>query len=74
MNINTLVNRPVLVENQETKRYLFSDGEPIKGNRGDEGGCIRSEESSGVGYHSRRHLIASLTSMSKVQARNSYSK
>ncbi|MDF5731862.1 MAG: hypothetical protein PUP92_28615 [Rhizonema sp. PD38] len=21
-----------------TKRYLFSDGEPIKGNRGDEGG------------------------------------
>ena len=40
VNINTLVNRPVLVENQETKRYLFSDGEPIKGNRGDEGGCI----------------------------------
>ncbi|MEH2241721.1 hypothetical protein [Nostoc sp.] len=25
-----------------TKRYLFSDGNPIKGNRGDEGGWLAS--------------------------------
>ena len=26
------------IENVETRRYLFQDGKPIKGNRGDEGG------------------------------------
>ena len=36
--LNDLINKPVLIENQETKRYLFSDGPVIKGNRGDEGG------------------------------------
>ncbi|WP_225895445.1 hypothetical protein [Dendronalium phyllosphericum] len=41
-NINDLLNKPVLIENQQTKRYLFSDGEPIKGNRGDEGGWLAS--------------------------------
>ncbi len=40
--INELLNKPVLIENQETKRYLFSDGAPIKGNRGDEGGWLAS--------------------------------
>jgi hypothetical protein len=29
-----------LIENVETKRYLFSDGEPIKGKRGAEGGWL----------------------------------
>jgi hypothetical protein len=38
VSINELVNKPVLIENQETKRYLFSDGPPIRGERGDEGG------------------------------------
>ena len=33
-----LLNTSVVVENKETKRYLFSDGEPIKGDRGAEGG------------------------------------
>ncbi|EAW36579.1 hypothetical protein L8106_28416 [Lyngbya sp. PCC 8106] len=33
-----LLNTSVLVENKETKRYLFSDGEPIQGDRGAEGG------------------------------------
>jgi hypothetical protein len=37
-NIDELTNQPVLIENQETKRYLFSDGSAIKGNRGAEGG------------------------------------
>ncbi|MHC5718031.1 MAG: LamG-like jellyroll fold domain-containing protein, partial [Nostoc sp.] len=37
-----LLNKPVLIENQETRRYLFCDGEPIKGNRGDEGGWAAS--------------------------------
>ena len=41
-NINELLNKPVLIENQETKRYLFSDGQPIKGNRGDEKGWAAS--------------------------------
>ncbi|MEC4816880.1 MAG: lamin tail domain-containing protein, partial [Scytonema sp. PMC 1069.18] len=41
-NINELLNKPVLIENQETKRYLFSDGAPIKGKRGDEGGWLAS--------------------------------
>ncbi|MCP6760183.1 MAG: lamin tail domain-containing protein [Fischerella sp. CENA71] len=41
-NINELLNKPVLIENQETKRYLFSDGEPIKGQRGSEGGWLAS--------------------------------
>ena len=30
------------VENVETKRYLFQDGEKIKGERGDEGGWLAS--------------------------------
>jgi hypothetical protein len=42
LSINQLVNKPVLIENQETKRYLFSDGSPIKGNRGSEGGWLAS--------------------------------
>ncbi|BCL39084.1 lamin tail domain-containing protein [Nostoc sp. MS1] len=42
VNINDLINKSVFIENQETKRYLFSDGEPIKGNRGDEGGWLAS--------------------------------
>ncbi|WP_341529994.1 lamin tail domain-containing protein [Nostoc sp. UHCC 0302] len=41
-NLNELLNKPVLIENQETKRYLFSTGEPIKGQRGDEGGWLTS--------------------------------
>ncbi|WP_248277810.1 hypothetical protein [Brasilonema sp. UFV-L1] len=41
-NINELLNKPVLIENQVTKRYLFSDGVPIKGKRGDEGGWLAS--------------------------------
>ena len=41
-NINELVNKPVLIENLETKRYAFSAGDPIKGNRGDEGGWLSS--------------------------------
>ncbi|MFN6463663.1 MAG: lamin tail domain-containing protein [Nostoc sp. DedVER02] len=40
--LNELLNKPVLIENQETKRYLFSTGEPIKGERGDEGGWLAS--------------------------------
>ena len=40
--INELLNKPVLIENQETKRYLFSDGPPIKGERGGEGGWAAS--------------------------------
>ena len=31
-----------IIENVETKRYLFQDGEKIKGNRGDEGGWLAS--------------------------------
>ncbi|MGH7999298.1 MAG: hypothetical protein ACREPR_07710 [Brasilonema sp.] len=41
-NINELLNKPVFIENQQTKRYLFSDGAPIKGKRGDEGGWLAS--------------------------------
>jgi len=41
-NINDLLNKPVFFESQETKRYLFSTGEPIKGQRGDEGGWLAS--------------------------------
>jgi len=41
-SINELINKPVLIENQETKRYLFADGAPIKGKRGDEGGWLAS--------------------------------
>ncbi|RCJ19632.1 hypothetical protein A6770_05685 [Nostoc minutum NIES-26] len=40
--LNELLNKTVLIENQETKRYLFSVGEPIKGQRGDEGGWLAS--------------------------------
>ncbi|BAZ27592.1 hypothetical protein NIES4074_00190 [Cylindrospermum sp. NIES-4074] len=42
VSISELVNKPVLIENLVTKRYLFSDGDPIKGNRGDEGGWLIS--------------------------------
>ena len=31
-----------IIENIATKRYLFSDGNPIKGNRGDENGWLSS--------------------------------
>ncbi|MEJ6480844.1 lamin tail domain-containing protein [Nostoc punctiforme UO1] len=41
-NIDEILNKPVFIENQETKRYLFSDGEPIKGERGNEGGWLAS--------------------------------
>jgi len=40
--LNDLVNKTVFIENLETKRYLFSDGNPIKGNRGAEGGWLAS--------------------------------
>jgi hypothetical protein len=33
-----LLNTSVFIENTETRRYLFCDGEPIKGERGAEGG------------------------------------
>jgi hypothetical protein len=33
-----LLDTSVFIENKETKRYLFCDGEPIKGERGAEGG------------------------------------
>ncbi len=35
-------NGGFLIENLETKRYLFSDGSPIKGDRGAEGGWLSS--------------------------------
>jgi len=38
----TLLDKPVLIENLETKRYLFSDGPAISGNRGAEGGWLAS--------------------------------
>ncbi len=38
VNINELINKPVIIENQETHRELFSDGKPITGERGDEKG------------------------------------
>ncbi|MGF1979166.1 MAG: hypothetical protein RMY30_026735 [Nostoc sp. CmiSLP01] len=41
-NINDLLNKPVLIENQQTKRYLFATGEQIKGERGNEGGWLAS--------------------------------
>jgi hypothetical protein len=41
-NLNELLNKPVLIENVPTKRYLFSDGPEIKGKRGDEGGWLAS--------------------------------
>nr|MDZ8288822.1 lamin tail domain-containing protein [Nostoc sp. ChiSLP01] len=40
--LNELLNKPVFIENQETKRYLFATGEPIKGERGNEGGWLAS--------------------------------
>jgi len=42
VTISELQNKTVLIENLETKRYLFSDGPVIKGNRGDEGGWLAS--------------------------------
>jgi len=33
-----LLNTPVFIENKDTKRYVFCDGSPIKGERGAEGG------------------------------------
>jgi hypothetical protein len=40
--INELTNKTVFIENLETKRYLFSDGSPITGDRGAEGGWLAS--------------------------------
>jgi len=40
--INELTNKTVFIENLETKRYLFSDGSPISGDRGAEGGWLAS--------------------------------
>ena len=37
-----LLDTPVLIESLETKRYLFADGPPIKGDRGAEGGWLAS--------------------------------
>ncbi|XYH99298.1 sulfatase-like hydrolase/transferase [Sorangium sp. So ce1128] len=39
-NTFPLKDVPLLIENAETKRYLFSDGPPIKGERGAEGGWL----------------------------------
>ena len=38
-----------LIENAETKRYLFQNGDKIKGNRGDEGGWSGCQANSVVG-------------------------
>jgi hypothetical protein len=38
----TLLDVPVLIENLETKRYLFSDGPAVTGSRGAEGGWLAS--------------------------------
>jgi hypothetical protein len=40
--LKDLTNKTVFIENLETKRYLFSDGNPIKGDRGAEGGWLAS--------------------------------
>lgn len=40
--INELINKTVFIENLETKRFVFSDGSPIKGDRGAEGGWLAS--------------------------------
>jgi hypothetical protein len=40
--LNNLTNKTVFIENLETKRYLFSDGSPISGDRGAEGGWLAS--------------------------------
>ena len=40
--LNALTNQTVFIENLETKRYLFSDGASIKGDRGAEGGWLVS--------------------------------
>lgn len=37
-----LIGVRVFIENVPTKRYLFSDGDPIKGDRGSEGGWLSS--------------------------------
>jgi hypothetical protein len=42
VSISELINKPVVIENLETKRYLFSDGPVIKGERGAEGGWLAS--------------------------------
>ena len=41
-SINELTNKTVFIENLETKRYLFSDGNPITRDRGAEGGWLAS--------------------------------
>lgn len=50
-----LLNRPVLIENQETKRYLFADGAVFSGNRGAEGGWLSSPNVVGAdaNYYNR---------------------
>lgn len=51
----TLLDTPVLIENLETKRYLFSDGSIISGNRGAEGGWSASPNVVGAdaNYYNR---------------------
>ena len=45
------------LENVETKRYVFQDGEPMKGNRGDEGGWTNAPLTVGAdaNYYNRAY-------------------
>ncbi|WP_230968427.1 lamin tail domain-containing protein [Nostoc sp. WHI] len=61
-NIKELLNKSVFIENQETKRYLFSDGEPIKGQRGYEGGWLASS-----GFESPKVVGADANEISRKQ-------
>ena len=51
------IGNDFIFENKVTKRYLFSDGEPIKGKRGAEGGWIHSPNILGAdaNYHNRAY-------------------
>jgi arylsulfatase A-like enzyme len=54
-----LLGRPVLIENTETSRYLFSDGSKISGDRGSEGGWAHSPAIVGAdaNYYNRARWI-----------------
>ena len=54
-SVKNVVNRSVLIENQATRRYLFSDGDPIEGKRGSEGGWTASPNIVGAdsNYYNR---------------------
>ena len=49
------LNNSYLIVNTETKRYLFQTGDPMKGNRGDEGGWLASPNVVGAdaNYYNR---------------------